>query len=753
MMSSFQAEWLACGMPLVAWSVLAYAAALIVCLSGGAPVRAVLGAVALAGTLGLTLLGRRTPALLCAIAAGAVLTAAATLAHDARCVAALAAATQWEAEFESDAHVGDVAHVTLRAGDCSSTGTLLVAGGDAAGGTTGRVRGRATADARGVFIEQAVIDDTSRGSILRAARQAAGRRIDRIFHDDAPMARALVIADLSGLTREQRDRYATAGVIHLLNVSGLHLAVVAMGLGLLASVLRLPVLPARVATLALLAAYVAAIGAPARAVRSVVMLGAIRGSRVLQRPTSPWAILAVGAGAPLIDPHTVLSVGWQFSVIGTAALIAGRALSRRIVPKKWRGWRRVLAVGGIIGCVATAVTAPLVAWVFGRVPLLGPITGLVAGPIIGLLQPLLFIALALPIPAVADFAADASHALLLAFDGIARAAASVPHAAPAVLPSEIGAVSASVASVALIVACQSPRPARAAIVGALGIATLVIEPLVPRPDGMPELHMIDVGQGDALALRTTKGRWIVVDAGRSWEGGDAGRSTVVPYLSRRGGAVEVFVLSHPHADHVGGAASLFALLRPHRFLDPGYVGTTGPYRAALAEARADGIPWQRVHPGDSLIVDDITLTALAPDSAWAARLSDANLASTVLIARMGSHRVLFTGDAEAPEEEWLLEHAPDALYADVLKVAHHGSATSTTARFLAAVHPRLALVSVGAHNMYGHPDAEVMDALAAAGVATLRTDRLGTVVLRFLPNGIDVSVRNGEWFMPIEIVP
>jgi competence protein ComEC len=144
------------------------------------------------------------------------------------------------------------------------------------------------------------------------------------------------------------------------------------------------------------------------------------------------------------------------------------------------------------------------------------------------------------------------------------------------------------------------------------------------------------------------------------------------------------------------------------------------------------------------------LTALAPDSTWAAHLEDANLASTVLLARAGIWRILFTGDAEAPEEEWLLEHGPQALQADVLKVAHHGSSTSSTAHFLDAVNPRIALVSVGAHNAYGHPDDDVMQALNASGITTLRTDRLGTVVLRFLPRGIEVEAHGESWMVPLK---
>ncbi len=661
------------------------------------------------------------------------------------CANRLAGAREWTVEFEADARTGDVAHAVARQGACTTRATLLVAHGSARAGQEARVTGRATADARGIFVDDATIGDTRRGGIGIALRAAAGRRIDRIFGADAPMARALVIADMRAIPAEQRDRYARAGLVHMLSVSGLHVGIVALALELLASVLRLPKTPSRLATLALLAAYVAAIGAPAPAVRAAVMLGAFVLTKMIQRPTSPWAILALGSAAPLWDPATALDLGWQLSVAGTAALIAGGSLARRSIPSGWGGWRRSVATAATVSVVATAVTAPLVAWSFGRVSLAGPVTNLLADPIMALLQPLLFIAMAIPMHGAERLCADASHVLLAAFDRVATVAAGVPGAAPVVLPTAAGALVAAAASVAMIIACMSRAPARAVVVALGGLAFLVVEPLLPRVAAVPELHMIDVGQGDAFALRTSRGRWIVIDAGRSWLGGDAGRNTVAPYLARRGGDVALFVLSHPHADHVGGAASLFALRRPARFLDPGYVGTSTPYRAALSQAAADHVPWQRVHPGDSLVVDDVVLLALAPDSTWAARLNDANLASSVLLVRIGGHRVLFTGDAEAEEEQWLLERDAEALRADVLKVGHHGSSTSTTPAFLDAVHPSVALVSVGAHNSYGHPDDEVMSRLDSAGALVLRTDRLGTVVLRFLRTSIEVNARGERW--------
>lgn len=732
-------------MPLVARASAAYAFGLAVGLSCKATSATVVATLALVAAVVTSRRRRSDVAAIATVAASAVLVGMADVRRSAHCTDILAAARAWSAEFEAPAKRGGVGRARLRAGGCVSHATLLVSSGHAGAGTVATVQGTASADARGLFVRSARIRDAHRRFSLAAMRASAGQRIDRIFTTDAPVVRALVIGDMTLIPAAQRDRFARAGLVHMLSVSGLHVAIIALALELLAGALRLPKPAARIVTIVLLAAYVAGIGAPPPAVRAAVMLGLLIASRTMQRPTSPWAVLAVGGVAPLVSARTVLDLGWQLSVAGTIALAAGGSLARRTIPAGWRGARRSISRAALVSIVATLVTAPLVAWTFGRVALLGPVTNLVADPVMGLLQPVLFAAICVPIRPVEHALADAAHLLLVAFDGVASLAASIPGGAPLVYPTVLAALAAGAAATAVVVACLSGRPARACIVALACVALMTVEPLLQRPREFTELHMLDVGQGDAIALRTRQGNWVVVDAGRRWSSGDAGKNTVVPYIAHRGGRVALFVLSHPHADHVGGAASLFGALHPALFLDPGYVGTTPPYLAALAEAREDRIPWRRVHPGDSLIVDETVITALAPDSAWAAGLNDANLASTVLVVRVGRVRMLLTGDAEAPEENWLLSHSPDALHADVLKVAHHGSSTSTTQAFLDAVHPRLALVSVGANNSYGHPDIEVLQRLGTAGIPTLRTDLAGTIVVRTDGTRLEVEARGEHW--------
>ena len=732
-------------MPLVAWAALAFGAGLLV--APHASPTGTMGALLLsiAASLAAGRLHRPAASACLALAGAGVLVGLGSHRDAEWCRRRAGGSRRWVVELATAAAPGDMARGEVLLPGCRVPVTLLVAHGRAGAGARTVVTGEAALQEHGLLLRRVRFEDVRPPRAAAAVRARAGARIDRIFARDAPLVRALVLADMSRIPTEQRDRFARSGLVHMLSVSGLHVAIIALALELLASVARLPATPARVATLALLAAYVAGIGAPAPAVRAAVMLGLFVLARALQRPTSPWALVAVGSAAPLVQPATVLDLGWQLSVAGTIALVAGGSLAARVIPSTWGGRRRALARALSVSVVATLVTAPLVAWSFGRISLVGPLTNLVADPVMAVLQPVLFVALCVPVPAIERLAADAAHVLIAAFDVVATEGARVPHGAPAVLPTTLAAVAGDVAAVAVVVACVGERPARALLLALGCVAVMVVEPWLAPARAMTELHMLDVGQGDALALRTRAGRWIVIDAGRVWRSGDAGERVVVPYIAKRGGTIAVFVLSHPHADHVGGAASLIAALRPARFLDPGYVGTTPAYRAALEAARARRIPWQRVRPGDSLVVDEVVLTALAPDSAWAAALDDANLASTVVVARVGSVRMLFTGDAEAPEEAWLVAHAGDALSADVLKVAHHGSATSTSPPFLRAVAPRLALVSVGADNGYGHPDPEVLAALDGAGADVLRTDRSGTVVVRTDGRALEVEARGMRW--------
>jgi competence protein ComEC len=689
---------------------------------------AVVAAVLLLGSA----LGRREAgdvALLLLLVTGVAL-AHSSMRNSAACRRAIIEAANWTVELLEDAAPGSFVRGRIRHERCSVAASISVRSGVAPAGASVDVTGQVAPGSGGVMLQRARIEERGKASLLWRWRAAARRSVDFTFGDDAPLARALLVADSRGISPDLRERYASAGIAHLLAISGLHVGIIYMSVVLLFRVVRMHPRAAELAALVVTVVYVGVIGAPPAALRAATMLIAYAASRLFQRPTSPWAALAIGALAPLYSPDIVLSLSYQLSLTGMAGVIAGGALAQRLLHTRVSGWRYDILAGMVVTVIASIATAPIIAWTFGRVSIVAPLVNVVAGPVIGLLQPMMFLALALgPIPPAAGFVADAAHPLLRMLDAIASIGSEVPFASVGAAPTLTGAFLSGIAAAAIVIACVSRFPARATAIAGLAVTVLAWLPLLPSAPGPLEVHMLDVGQGDAIAIRTPPGRWILVDAGRDWAGGDAGRRTIVPYVRRRGGRVHGFILSHPHSDHVGGAASAVEALKPAVYWDGAFVTDNQSYLASLEMARASRTRWSRVRPGEVVLVDGVTLRFLAPDSAWAVSLNDPNEASTVVRVEYGNVRLLLTGDAESAAESWLLANARPALQAEILKVGHHGSSTSTGEKFLEAVSPRVALISVGAGNMYGHPSTKVLESLAASGAVVLRTDIHGSVVV------------------------
>ena len=721
-------------MPLVTAAVLGYAAGLL--LGFGAPVVWSLAAI---GVVLLQAATSRDRMLLCLVAGAGALTASSGRQAASRCEAELLRHGVRSLRLGADAFPG--AFVPAQH-ECGVRVSLWVAEGRAPNGSVVATEGVTARGKGAVLVTDARIRELESPGALARWRAAIGRSLDGRFGENAPLARALLIADMRELPPTLRDRWSAAGLSHMLSVSGLHVGLIAVAVSLVTQIAGLGRSASGTVVVSLTAIYVLVIGAPLPAVRAATMLGVSSLSAAIQRPTSGWAVLAVSALIPLLDPVSVLDIGFQLSMAGMVALVASGGLVKRWTWLSVGGWKGTLYRSLVASTAATVLTAPLGAAVFGRISLVAPISNLVAVPVMGVLQPMLFLAMVLlPFQAAAQFVADACAPLMATLDIIAMHSATLPGAALTVLADDTSIALAYAAAAAFVVGAVSRFPGRAMLCGAACIATLVWRPVLPVPGGVTEIHMIDVGQGDAIALRTTRGRWVLFDAGRDWTGGDAGRRDVVPYISARGGRLDGFVLSHPHSDHVGGAASAITALAPRWYVDPAFAGASGSYRASLLAAQRHGARWRRVQPGDSLVIDEAVISWLAPDSAWAATLDDPNDASTVARIRVGGFTMLLTGDAEAPEERWLLANQRTALDADVLKVAHHGSNTSSTDDFLDAVTPRVALVSVGTGNVYRHPSPSVLASLSRRGVITMRTDLNGSVVLRTDGATIEVESR------------
>jgi competence protein ComEC len=596
-------------MPLLALGVVAYAGGLLLGFSGHAMLAA---ALAFATAWVAVHLRRITPAALTLLMAGGAATAASASARDRACLDAALRTGRVVVAFDAAADAGVFARGW--AVRCHVPVSVAVVAGSAHAGDVVVVRGRVGRGRRGLDVQAAELGAPVAMDRMRRWRAAVGERVDLLFGSDAPLARALLVADQGQIPAEVRSQFAAAGLAHMLAISGLHVGLIALAVALVLDLARVSRRRAEVVTVVAVAGYVLLLGAPAPAARAAAMLGVLVASRRLQRPTSPWAVLAIGAALPLRDPRAVLSVGYQLSVGGVAALIAASALAGR-----WRGLaRRPKFARALIGTmlastVATIVTAPLVAWNFGRLSLVGPLSNVVAAPIMGMVQPMLFVALVLsPVPGLAHWFVDGAHPLLRAFNFVASVAADVPGGSVVVLPSALTVVLGVVFAVALVTACVSRFPARATVLALGALTALAWRPMVPMAPGRASFHVIDVGQGHAFAMRTARGRWIVMDAGRRWMAGDDGRRTIVPYVAHRGGSVPWFVLTGDRPDDAGGAASVVSRLHPGGVLDGGSGRGSAAYREMLLAARNAGASWRRAESGDSLVVDDVVLRVLRP---------------------------------------------------------------------------------------------------------------------------------------------
>jgi competence protein ComEC len=579
---------------------------------------------------------------------------------------------------------------------------------------------------------------------LLAARGGAERRLGRLMGRHAPLAHALLLGRRETLDREVRERFARAGLVHLLAISGTHVGLIGAVFVLLGRMARLSRRRVAWTTILLIAAYLAVIGAPPSAIRAGIMLSLALLAGTLQRPTAPLAVVAAAAFALLAaQPMAALDIGFQLSFAGALGILLLRKPLLRLAPPKLLRTApgRWSADALAVSVAAFVVTAPPVAWHFGVASPVSILASVPAVPVTGFALVGIGAAAAVePVwPALARLVADGAGAGLDVLDRIVDLSLRVPggHAAVGRPLWWAWGAAGLVLLLALDAGARWRAPVRRAVAAMAAAGAWLLLPLAAGAvDGGLEIAFLDVGQGDAAAIRTPAGRWLLVDAGMRDASWDAGERRVLPFLRARGARrIEAIVLTHPHADHIGGAAAVIGALPVGRLVEPGVPTGSGVYLQTLETAAARGVAWSAARADRKLLIDGVELLFLWPTPDVLDAPEDLNDLSAVTMVRYGAFSALLTGDAPAWVEERIAARHGPAVRADVLKAGHHGSHTSTSAAFLDAVDPELVVVSTGARNRYGHPHPEVLRRLEARGVAVARTDREGTVRILVEPGG------------------
>ena len=550
----------------------------------------------------------------------------------------------------------------------------------------------------------------------RAGALDAGR--ERARHSQGvALARALALGEAQELDPRLRQSLRRMGLGHLLALSGLHVGILA-GLALWMARAAFGRSPAAVAVFVLptlgIGVFLALIGPRPAVVRAVVM--AALGYAALARGGRPqaWNALAVALAILAVSEPEYLS---ELALWLTASATAG--ILWEMSSRRGRG-SPLTALR--VSCAAQLFTLP---WALPAFHLLSPaavVHNLWAVPWTALV--LLASCFWLLLVVVRPSAALVIEPLLDVGVAPFRWTGALPAGAWASIPISLGRIEAGLITAlgaALLRWAPLALPALAVVVGIVVSA--------PRGPNLAELALLDVGQGEAILIRDGSAA-VLVDGG-GWSAGDFGARVLVPALARLGvRRLDAAVLTHPDLDHCGGLVDLAAYLP----IDEVWTAPGWPARGcALRLVTAPGTTWRPLWSGVQRSVGRWRLVTLHPPAGDRGGNNDRSL---VLHASVHGFSALLTGDIEAAGERALVAGEPTGqLEADLLKVPHHGSRTSTTSPLLDAVDARLAWVSAGRANRFGHPHESVLSRLEASGARILRTDRDGLVRLRVEATG------------------
>lgn len=557
-------------------------------------------------------------------------------------------------------------------------------------------------------------------------------KIDKLYSADASaILNALLLGNKSSLDPEIKQNFINSGLSHILAISGMHIACVTLIIKKVSDILFIDIRKKKTFIILILILYLLIIGFVVSAVRAVIMVIMSICANLIFRKSNNWINLSIASLIILIyNPYYIKDTGFLLSFGATTGILFIYPYFNKIQiqSKILKYFIEIF----LIGISVNIFIFPIIIYLFKKVAFTTFISTLLMTPLVFAIEIIGLISIAFP-----------SNIILLIvpiFETIIKIFLKIAQFNIGSIYVMVLTLTEVICYYAVIIYFFSKKSSKLIekinkkIINYLLIIVVITELIMPKIYNEFSICFIDVGQGDSCLIKTIKNKTILIDGGGS-DTYDIGENVLLPYLlNKRINNIDYLIISHFDNDHVKGLITIMKKIKINKIIIGKQFENSKNYEEFIKIVNEEKISVFEVVAGDSILIEDNTyLEILWPDVKNEVKENKINNNSLVCKIKYNDLTVMFTGDIEKKAEEAIIKKYTnkEVLKADIVKIPHHGSKTSSTKEFIKIVHPQIALIGVGKNNIFGHPNIETINTLKENNIQIYRTDINGEIIIKY----------------------